>query len=311
MSVTRISTAGNYGSVLADLMAAESRQVDAGARVSTRKNGSDLKGYAQNAEQLTAMQTVQARLNTYQAQNDQIAAKLSSQDSALTSVADAGTGVRQAIEDALASNDATTLMQVVADQFQTASQSLNAQYDGKYLFAGGQINTKPFTAAQLSDLTSGPPLSSYFQNDQHKAQAKLDDSTTVTTGVLADGLGGNMMAAFQALEAYNQGPNGPLTGQLTAAQQTFLTSQIATWKGVADSATQVAAQNGLVQARVDSVKSSLTSQNDTLTGMIGDITNADLAKAATDLSAAQQSVQATAQVLLTLKNTSLLNILTP
>src|SRR5436305_1857878 len=139
--VNRISTAGNYGAVLADLMAAEARQVDAGNRVSTQKNGSDLKGYAQKAETLTAMQTVQSRLKTYQAQNDQIASRLTTQDQALSSVASAGTAVRQAIEDALASNNAGTLMQELAGQFQTAIQSMNAQYDGKYLFGGGQINT--------------------------------------------------------------------------------------------------------------------------------------------------------------------------
>jgi flagellar hook-associated protein 3 FlgL len=307
--VTRVSTSGNYASALADLMAAESRQVDAGNRVSTQKNGSDLKGYAQKAETLTAMQTVQARYAGYISQNDQIAAKLSNQDSALVSVAETGSAVRQAIEDALASDNASTLMQSLQGHFQTATQAMNAQYDGKYLFAGGQINTKPVTATQLTDLTAGPTIASFFQNDQYKAQAKLDDATTVTTGVLADSLGTNMLTAFQSLEAFHEGASGPLTGPLTPAQRSFLTAQIATWKGVADAATQVAAQNGLTQKRVDEVKSTVVIQNDTLSGMIGKITDADMAKAATDLSNAQLSVQATAQVISTLRNTSLLNLL--
>lgn len=307
--VTRISTAGNYGAVLADLMAAEARLVDAGNRISTQKNGSDLKGYSQKAETLTAMQTVQARLKTYQAQNDQIAAKLANQDQALTTVSNSGTAVRQAIEDALASDNAGTLMQIVQNQFQTAAQAMNAQYNGKYLFGGGQIFTKPVTATQLSDLTSGPPISSFFQNDQHQTQAKLDDSTTVTTGVLASNLGTNMLTAFQSLEAFHQSGSGPFSGPLTNAQRTFLTAAIATWKGVAEAATQVAAQNGLVQQRVDAVKVTVTAQDDTLTGMLGDITDADMAKAATDLTTAQTAVQATAQVIQTLRSSSLLNLL--
>ena len=56
----------------------------------------------------------------------------------------------------------------------TLAQQGYADYDGKYLFAGGQINTKPVTALQLTDLTAGPPISSFFQNDQYKAKAKLD-----------------------------------------------------------------------------------------------------------------------------------------
>jgi len=307
--VTRVSTAGNYSAILANLMAAESRQTDAETRVATQKNGVNLKDYANKAETLTAMNSVNRRLSSYLEQNSQIASKLVTQDQALTSVADAATQVRQAIEDALAADNADTLMQRVSGQFQTAVSGLNTQFNGKYLFAGGQINTPPVSATQLSDLTSGPPIASFFHNDQLQVQAKLDDSTTVTTGQLADQLGTNMMNAFQALQAFDQGPSGPVNGPLTAAQRTFLTNQLATWQSVGTSLTTSAAQNGLVQQQVDQVKANVTTQQDTLTGMIGDITDADMAKAATDLSNAQLSVQATARVLQALQSSSLLNLL--
>ena len=53
--VTRVSTAGNYSAILANLIAAENRQVDAENRVSSQKNGANLKDYANKAETLTAM----------------------------------------------------------------------------------------------------------------------------------------------------------------------------------------------------------------------------------------------------------------
>ena len=49
--VTRVSTAGNYSAILANLMAAEDRQVNAENRVASQKNGADLKAYANKAEQ--------------------------------------------------------------------------------------------------------------------------------------------------------------------------------------------------------------------------------------------------------------------
>lgn len=307
--VDRVSTAGSYSAILANLMAAENRQVNAENRVSTQKNGSNLKDYANQAETLTAMKSVDARITNYQAQNTQIAAKLTTQDGALTSVADSATQVRQAIANALAAGDADTLMQVVQGQFQTAVSNLNQQYDGKYLFAGGQINTPPVSATQLSDLTSGPPISSFFQNDNLKVQAKLDDSTTVTTGQLASTLGTPMMVAFQALQAFDAGGSGPLNGKLTAAQEAFLTAQMTNWAGIATNLTTQAAQNGLVQKQVDDVGANLVTQQNTLTIMIGHITDADMAKAATDLSNAQLSVQASARVLQALQSSSLLNLL--
>ena len=309
--ITRVSTAGNYSAILANLIAAESRQLDAENRVSSQKNGQNLKDYANKAETLTGMQSLSKRLQSYQDQNGYIASKLTTQDQALTSLAGSAQDVRQAIFDALASDNAETLMQTVQGQFQTARSNLNAKYDGKYLFAGGQVTNQPFTATQLSDLTSGPPISSFFQNDQLQVQAKLDDSTTVTTGQLANSLGTNMMTAFQALQAFDAGPSGPLNGPLTAAQRTFLTNQLATWDSARSSLTTSAAENGLVQQQVDQVKTNLTAQHDTLTGLMGNITDADMAKASTDLVSAQTAVQASAQVLVSMQKTSLLNLLQP
>jgi len=305
----RVSTAGNYSAILANLMAAENRQVDAENRVSSTKNGDSLKDFATQAETLTAMKTVDARVTNYQSQNSLIASKLSTQDQALTSVADAATQVRQALANALATGNADTLMQVVQGQFQTAVSSLNTQYDGKYLFSGSQITTKPVTATQLSDLTSGPPIASFFQNDNVLIKAKLDDTTTVTTGQLASNLATPMMQAFQALQAFDQGASGPLNGQLTAAQEAFITTQMQNWAGIGTNLTTQAAQNGLVQKQVDDVAANLVTQQNTLTSMIGHITDADMAKAATDLSNAQLSVQASARVLQALQNSSLLNLL--
>jgi flagellar hook-associated protein 3 FlgL len=93
----RVSTAGNYSAILANLMAAEGRQVDAENRVSSQKNGNSLKDYANKAETLTAMKTVDRRISNYQDGNAQIAAKLTTQDRALTGIADSATAVRQAI----------------------------------------------------------------------------------------------------------------------------------------------------------------------------------------------------------------------
>ncbi len=307
--VDRISTAGGYSAILANLMAAENRQTDAENRVSTQKNGVDLKAYANQVETLTAMQAVDARITNYQTQNGQIAAKLTIQDQGLSAIAGSATGVRQAIADALASGNADALMQSVQGQFQTAVSGLNTQYDGKYVFAGGQINTPPFSANQLSTLTSGPAIASFFQNDNLQVQAKLDDNTPVATGQLASNLATPMMTEFQALQAFDQGAGGPLSGPLTAAQTAFLTTQMQTWAGIATNLTTQTAQNGMVQKQVDDVASGLTTQHNSLASMMGNITDADMAKAATDLASAQLAVQATAKVLAGLQSDSLLTIL--
>jgi flagellar hook-associated protein 3 FlgL len=307
--VTRVSTTGNYASILSNLMSAQLRQFDANERVSSQKNGNDLKDYAKKAETLAAMRVVDRRTKAYQDQNHLIADKLTSQDQALNQVTDAAAQIRQTIADALATDRADTLMTDLNGLFKNAVQGMNTSYDGKYLFAGGQINTPPVTATSLADLTAGPAIASFFQNDDFKAQAKVDDSTTITTGVLADDLGTNMMNALKTIEAFHESGSGPFTGQLTDAQRTFLQSQLSGWDTIRSDLTLTTAQNGLNQKRVDDVGASLVARKDTLTMMIGDITDADMAKAAGDLQAAGLAVQASAQVFLSLQNTSLLNVL--
>ena len=302
----RVSTAGAYANVLTNLMQAQQSQVTAGNQVATQKKGTDLKTFASAADALTSMNSVQARLQTYQDQNTIIANRLTTQDTALNQVADSASAVRQAIASALATGSAAGLTQTVSSELQSAVSGMNTQYNGEYLFSGGQVNTKPVTVTQLSDLSGPVPIGGFFQNGDYKIQNKLDDSTTVTTGVLASDIGTQLLNAFQALQ---NSPVGPFNGQLTDVQTTWLQGQLAAWDQVGQGLTGVTAANGLVQQQVDAKKTSVAAQSTTLTGMLSSITDADMTQAASQLQLAQMSVEAAARVYQALQSSSLLNIL--
>jgi flagellar hook-associated protein 3 FlgL len=307
--VTRVTTNGNYAAVLANLLVAQKNQMDAGNKVATQKNGSNLKDYAKSSEILTAMKSVQTRLGVYEDQNKVLTDKLDTQNTAITRVADAAQSVRQLFSEALASGRADTLIEDVEGQLRNAVEAMNARYGGKYLFAGGQVDTRPVTVTTLSDLTAGPPISSFFQNDQFKVTAKLDEATTVTTGILADDMGTQLLQAFQSFQQFNQGASGPFNGQLTQAQQTFLEGELASWDAVRQDVTQTAAYNGVNQKRLETIADDLKGRQNSLAGMIGDITDADMAEAAAQLQQAQLSVQSAAYVFQTLQQSSLINLL--
>jgi flagellar hook-associated protein 3 FlgL len=307
--VTRVTTPGNYSAVLANLLAAQQRQMEAGDKVATQRNGNDLKDYARNSELLTAMKSVQSRLGVYQDQNQLIADKLATQDTGLTRVADAAQSIRQIMSEAIASGRVDTLVEDIQAQMSNATEGMNARYGGKYLFAGGQVDTRPVTATTLADLTSGPPISSWFKNDTFQVTAKLDEATNINTGVLASDIGTNMLTALQTFESFNQGGSGPFTGQMTAAQKTFLEGQLANWDTIRSDVTTIAAHNGANQKRVDTVGADLTSRQNSLAGMVGDITDADMGQAAADLQQAQLSVQSAAYVFQALQASSLINLL--
>lgn len=308
--VSRVTTPGNYSAVIFNLLAAQQRQMVAGEKVATQRNGSNLKDFANSNETITAMKTVLGRLTVFQDQNSLIADKLATQDSALVRVADAAQAVRQAMMEAIATGRADNLAEDVEAQLHNAIEGMNARYAGKYLFAGGQVDTRPVTAATLADLTLPPGvIANFFKNDTFRVKAKLDEATTIQTGYLADEIGTTMLTAFQSFQAFQQGPTGPLNGQLTPAQQTFLEGQLASWDQIRLDVTNLAARNGVNQARTKSVGFDLESRHNSLTGMLSDVTDADMAAAASQLQTAQLAVQSAAYVFQALKESSLLSIL--
>ena len=304
----RISTASAYNSVLANLMAAQVTQTTAGNQLSSSEKATNLQGYGTGAETLLALQATATQVTSYLNNTQTVSAKLSTQDSALNEVAGGASGALKAITQSLASGNGTTLMASLQNAFSNAVEGLNSTYNGEYLFAGGQVNTQPVSAASLSDLTAGP-IAGLFHNDQRQISTQLDQNTAVSTGFRADSVGTPLFQALAAIEAYNQGPNGPFGAQLTSVQASFLSSQIANLDVVESNLNNVVAQNGQAQNEVTNAQSDLTQRQTMLQGLVGNITDADLAKATTDLQQAQLSIEAAGQVFQALNGASLLNVL--
>jgi flagellar hook-associated protein 3 FlgL len=304
----RISTASAYNSILTNLMNAQVAQAKAGNQISSSETATDLEGYGTGAETLTALQSTATQVTGYLNNTQMVSAKLSTQDNALTEVASSADSALQSVTQALASGNGTTLMASLQASFSNAVDGLNSTFNGEYLFSGGQVNTQAVSAASLSDLTANP-IASLFHNDQRVTSTQLDANTSVSTGFLASDVGTPLFQALAAIEAYNQGPGGPISGNLTTAQATFLTSQISGLDTVESNLNNVAAQNGQAQNVVTNAQTDLTQRQTMLQNLVGNITSADLAQATTNLQQAQLSIQAAGQVFQALNSASLLNSL--
>lgn len=313
--VTPVSTQNNYSVILADLLAAQNKELVAQQQVSTGKKGNDLTGFGNQTRDLVATNTVKSRVDGLVSQLNNLQVKLNFQQSALGQISDVAANFKQTLINAMASGQGDGVMSNITSYFSQTVQALNSQYGGDYLFSGGQTQTKPFTATDINQLVATPPaanpaVSSFFQNGNLTPTNRIDDQTTIPTGFLASDVGQQLMQAFQDIQAFQQA-NGPFTGQLTQAQQTFLQNQISSLDAVVASTTQTTANGGDIQKRVQTAAQTQTDRQTTLTNVLGDITDVNVAKAAADLSQAQNALQASAQVFLTLKGMSLLNYLTP
>ncbi|HEY3814930.1 MAG TPA: flagellin [Caulobacteraceae bacterium] len=304
-----VSTADSWNSALLNLMNAEQTQTTAQNQVSTGKVGADLQSYGQGSETLTAMQGAQTRLNGFIASGNLVTSRLSVQDTAFSEISTAGTDARQAITNALASGSATGFMQSVEEYYQQAVDGLNTTSNGVYIFGGGRSDAAPVSASTLTDLNAAPSVGSVFQNGPLKQTSQLDDTTTVQTGFLASDVGKDLLGMFNQIQTLNAGTDGPLTGQLTETQITALQGMLSGFDSANTEVTNFQAENGALQSNVTNHVTAQQAQSDSLTTLIGNTTNVDMATALTKLTQAQQSVQASAEVLAGLQNNSLLNIL--
>jgi flagellar hook-associated protein 3 FlgL len=324
----RVTTFSNYGAIISNLMTEESRLQQVDTQLSSGKVASDLKGFGVNTEALTAAQSLLTRVNSFVQTATTVSAKLDAQNLALTQVSDAGQGARQAIANAVASGNGQGLMSELQSYFGQATAALNTQYNGQYLFAGGRTSTAPVSAKSMTDLINTPavppatawdpstwtpnPATTYtnsFLNDQLAPTSQLDEATTIQTGMLANNVGQNLFNAFAQIEDYMQSSGHPITGQLDASQTAFLTNMLHTFDTANRGMTDTVASNGLIQNRVDDAKTTQQDRATTLTSLVSGITDVDMAAASSQLTQAQVALQASAHVLASLQNTSLLNYL--
>ena len=304
----RVSTASSYSAILANLTQAQVRQDNAGARVSSEKNATDLKGYAHQAEMLTAMRGVQTKVAGFLEQTSQLSSRLDMQNVAITRVSDSTQGARTAIADAISADDGGTISQAVSGFFADAVAALNTKQDGRYLFAGGQSDTAPVTTTSMSGLASPATVAAQFKNDNTIVANRLDETTTMDTGFLASDLGTKMFTVMKNIQDYTNA-NGGFGRPLTDAQKTFLTNQMTALDDAGTDLTNANARNGLMQKRLESAQTDLQSRSSTIDGMMGKITDVNMPDAISKLQAAQVSVQAAAQVFASLKASSLLTVL--
>ena len=310
--MTRVSTAGLYATSVAAINTAQDRLNTAAQQANSGKLATDLSGYASSDEQITAAKTLQSRIQSYLDNNKVLSSKLALQDQTLQSVANSATTAKTAITQALAAGDGTALITQLQGALSDAVTALNTQFNGQYVFAGSQTSTPPVSISQLTDLTTPAAtgsIASVFTNDQLAPVTRIEDNAVVTTGQLASTVGTPLFTALQQIAIFNQGPNGPINGTLTAAQTTFLTGVIASFATAETKSTSAVVQNGAVQQQLTSVTKNLTSQSDTLAQSLGNLTDVDIAKAASDLQMAQFAMQASAKIFSALTSSNLLNLL--
>ncbi|MEE2526118.1 flagellin [Hyphobacterium sp. HN65] len=303
--MTRIATAAAAQTALLDLMRSQRTVFETQQQLATGKLNPDLKGAGHRAETIAAAYGSRDRAEGYKFAAERVANKMEITATALDKLSEAATDLRVA----MTTIDGTHIMSTAREAFERARDALSTQYAGGYVFGGTRTDTPPISADSLSDLVAAPTAADVFVNSSRRPVAKLDDNYTQEVGLLASEVGTDLMAAFKRLAEFDAGPDGPLNGPLTEAQQTYLQGEIANVLTAFDRINDRVGENGALQSRVEAMISNQDQKADYLTKLIGDLEDADMAEAATRFQQAQTAVDVAAKTFSTLSQVSLLPFL--
>lgn len=307
--MNRISTSQVYSSALLGVMQAQQRQADAARQVTSGFRADDLKGYADQGATLPAAKTVSARTQALLDANSVLGERLTAQADALTNLSAASQGASKAVQNVIASGDATTLVQSLQGWFSQASQALNADYAGQPLFAGGTTDQPAVDTTDIHSLTAPATAAQHFHDGDLVRTDRIDETTTVQTSLKASDVGGRLFSALKSIMDYNQPPTGPLTGKLSNSQIQFLTSQISVINAATDTVRGAQVRTGGLQAQVDATTDALNGRKSAVDALISSREQVDPAEATSRLQLAGVTLEASAQVFTTLSGSSLLDAL--
>jgi flagellar hook-associated protein 3 FlgL len=308
MSIDRVATAMQSQYMLAQINNANAALNTTQAQVASGNVASDYTGYGDKTAALEAAQSAATRAAAYKSAAQTGADQANLQDTALSTLSSLADQLRQAVTNAVANNDGTTLMSSVQGIFDQAVQVLNTQdVNGNYLFGGNNNDTAPVTATTLSALSSAPSAASIFANGSTPASVMIGDGQKVSVGVLASDAGTKLMQAIKDVVDYNGGSNGPISGALNSTQSSFLSGEIQTATTASQTVNSVMANNGDVYNQLTSAVTHQDTLSTLYQGFASDIKNVDMSTAITNLNMNQTALQAALKVTSQLNSVSLLN----
>jgi flagellar hook-associated protein 3 FlgL len=312
MSIDRVATSAQTAYFLSQIQNAGNALDKTQQQIASTKVADTYAGFGDKTQVLTATIAANARNSAYTTATNFAVTQTDLQDTQLTSLSSLAAQLKKAVSDAVANNDATTLMDQAKSIFDQASAILNTKdSNGDYLYSGGKTDVAPVTVNSLSGLAALPAVSGAFANGDLQKSVQVADGTSVSYGITASDIGTGLMQALSDIANFDAGGTGNFNAatSLTAAQSTFLTGAIAQVGTVNSNLNAATATNGYVSNRLTDSQTQQTSMNTLYKSFVSNIQDTNMAQAATQLSLNQTQLQAALQVTAGLHQLSLLNYL--
>lgn len=307
--MTRVSSFGHQQIMLSSLLTNQSRMFDDQKQITTGKKIDSYSGFARETSTLLSAKSVFSQTKGFTSASEFVDRNLRTNDVQLTAITDGVETIRDTVLGAIAQNSTLALMEILGETYGTVVSALNTNIGGVHIFGGARTDVEPVVGKDIADLIAAATPADLFQNDQRRPSAKVGQNTIMEYGLLADEIGLDIFAAFKNIADFDAGPFGPILGELTPAQRTFLDGELATLDTAVDKLRVLVARNGTRQKTIETFISQHADQEAFLEVFISDIEDVDIAEAIMRLNNDQVALEASYKISGELSRLSLLNFI--
>ena len=298
----RIATATAYNNMLSEITGMGVSQANLQTEVSSGQsvtNPSDDPSAMNTAMNLIAQNS---QLTQYSANATTALQQTQSSYSALTSLKSLTDQVAELATEANNGTDSASQLQnygtSVNQMIEEAVQLGNTQFDNNYIFAGTAVNTPPFTVTRDS---AGNITGVTYAGNTSQAQIPLSSTATIAPGTTGT-TNQSIASLINTMVGLRDAMNTNNTSTISAASQTLSSNE--------DNVIDAIAQNGAVQARIQTEQTQQQAMQTSLDTILSEKTSADLPTTLVKLNQVQTAYQAMLEASARIMQTSLLNYLT-
>ncbi|WP_416897823.1 MAG: hypothetical protein ACMVY4_20610 [Minwuia sp.] len=317
----RIGTFNHADLMLQQMLRQQVEMSETQTKITSGKKYSDVQGFGSKSAHLVNSHSLLNQIEGFRDANNALKGRLSAFDTGLSELETIGGELRDAIQHSRALENGTGLASEVSGLLERAASVLNTRFEGRFLFGGTNTDTPPAQVTNEAEIlaVAEPPAGQFFGDSGRVPSVRLDERATIEVGVAASQVAGDLMHSMQRILMFANGtlpagagafaPAGSLEGQLTDEQVDFLSGELTQVFSAIDQLQTAATDNGLDIKAVESVQSRLEEQTISLTEIISNQEDVDLADVATKLNQQQLTLEASIRMIAEMRNLSILNVL--
>ena len=310
--VSRVTNLSSSRLINSLILKSQDRINEQQIKLTTQQKSQDYLGIGDDASRLLTVESSLRRIDQFVKDNAFIDMRMETMLNSMDAVGDILTEVRTLVRDVLEDGtldgiDKNDFTEIKMDQLESF---LNVKMNGRFLFSGTKTDTPPVNAGDLGDaptfdadgVTTTAEPSFFYQGDDNRVKARIDEGVTLEYGVKANDEGFEKLIRAIRLVKSTDLSDANVLGKFQHALNLLNES--------ADNIAAVELNTGVKFQQLASTTQSLKDTKSILDGVVDEIERADTFEAVSILNQVQTQLEASYATAVRVSSLSLTKFLT-